>query len=132
MRGRYGGCVADGGQFEAGQGNFAGCAFAVDVVEGCRGAAFHVVVEHAFEGVEVRVCGYVGDDVGFVRGRVRGLFPCVDGVEGEEGIRFVDPDEASVVVSVDHEPEVLLVRVVVDGIDQILRPKDFGAAEGEV
>ena len=35
-------------------------------------------------------------------------------------------------VSVDHKPEVLLVRVVIHGIDEVLRPKDFGAAEGEV
>ena len=53
-------------------------------------------------------------------------------MEGEERVRFVDSDEASVVVSVDHEPEILLLWVVVHGINEVLRPKDFGAAEGEV
>ena len=132
VSGRYAGCVADGGQFEAGQGRFAGGAFAVDVVEGGGRGAFHVGVEHAFEVVEVRVGGYVGDDVGFVCRRFRGLFPGVDRVEGEEGLRFVDPDEASVVVSVDHEPEVLFLWIVVHCVNKVLRPKDFGAAECEV
>lgn len=35
-------------------------------------------------------------------------------------------------VAVDHEPEVLFLRIVVHGINEVLRPKDFGAAEGEV
>ena len=108
---------ADGGEFEAREGCSAGGAFAVDVVEGSRGGASHVVVEHAFEGVEVRVSRYIGDDVGFVRGYLRGFFPGVDGVEGKKRVRFVYSNETSIVASIDHEPEVLFVRVVAHGVD---------------
>lgn len=102
---RCGDCdVADGGESEARESCFAGGAFAVDVVEGSRSGTFHVVVEHALEGVHVGVGWYVGDDVGFAGGCFRGFFPGVDRVEGEEGVRLVYPNEASVVASVDHEP----------------------------
>ena len=109
--------VTDGGESVAREGGFGCRAFAVDVVEGSRGGTFHVVVEHALEGVHVGVGGYVGDDVGFGGGCFRGFFPGVDGVEGEEGVRLVYPNEASVVASVDHEPEVLFVRVIAHGVD---------------
>ena len=53
-------------------------------------------------------------------------------MEGEERVGFVYSDEAFTVPSIDHEPEVLLVRIEAHGVDEILCPEDFGAAEGEV
>ena len=35
-------------------------------------------------------------------------------------------------VAVDDEPEVLFLRIVGHGINEVLRPKDLGAAKGEV
>lgn len=124
--------AADVGESEAGQAGFARGAFAVDVVARARGGAFHVVVVEALEDVEVRVRGDVGDDVDLPGFRRRGLLPRVDGVEGEEGLRFVHAHQAVPVPSVDHQPEVLPVRLEVHGVHQVPRPEDLGAVFGVV
>ncbi len=120
--------AADGGQFEAREGRLAGCAFAVDVVAGAGGGAFHIVVVEAFQDVEVRVRGDVGDDVDLARVRLRGLFPRVGGVESEERVRFEHSDEALAVPSIDYEPEVLPAWFKVHGIEQVSRPEDLDTA----
>ena len=108
--------AADVGELEARQGRFARLAFAVDVVESGGGGPFHVVVVEALEDVEVRVGGDVGDDVDFAALGFGGLLPGVDRVEGEERVRFIGPDEALAVPSVDYEPEVLFVWIEFHGI----------------
>ena len=124
--------TADVGEFEASEGSLARFAFAVDVVQSSGCAPFHVVVVEALEDVEVRVGGDVGDDVGFPLLRLRGLLPCVDGVEGEEGIRFEHSHEALAMPSIDYEPEVLFVRFEFHGVQQVPRPENLGAAFGVV
>ena len=124
--------AADVGESEARQGCFARGAFAVDVVSSARGGAFHVVVVEAFQNVEVRVGGDVGDDVDFARFGFGGLLPGVDGVEGEGWIRFVYADEALTVPSVDYEPEILFVRVEFHGVQHVSRPQDLETAFGVV
>ena len=109
--------AGDGGDKEAGEGRFAGRALAVYVVEGARGGALHVVVVEALEDVEVGIGGDVGDDVAFSGVGVRGPFPGVDGVEGEEGVGFVDADQALAVFAVDDEPEVLFAGVECHGVE---------------
>ena len=59
------GCAANGREAKAAEVRLAGGTFTVDVIEGSRRGAFHVVVEEAFEHVEVRVGGYIGDYVNF-------------------------------------------------------------------
>ena len=65
---------------------FASGAFAVDVVEGSGGGVFHGLVVEALEDVEVRVGGYVGDDVDSAGCCCGGLLPGIDGMESEEGV----------------------------------------------
>lgn len=90
------------------------------------------MVVEAFEDVEVFVDGDVGYDIHFSWRGGGGLFPCVDGVEGEEGGGFVDADEAFVVYAVDYEPGVLLGRVEGHGVEHVSGPEDFEAALGVV
>ena len=123
---------ADGGELEAREGCFASGAFAVDVVEGSGSGAFHVVVIEVLEDVKVGVGGYVGDDVDGAGCCCGGLLLGVGGVEGEDGVGFVYSDMALTMASVDYEPEVLFARIEAHHVDQISRPEDFGATEGEI
>ncbi len=90
------------------------------------------MVVEAFQDVEVRVGGDVGDDVDLARVRLRSLLPRIDGVEGEERVRFEHSDEALPVPSIDYEPEVLPAWFKVHGIEQVSRPEDLGTAFGVI